>query len=263
LSNTNTEANARSILKKNTLKYKFGDIDAPLTAEQERKSQAAMEKANLFDKINQKKNNIRSFTSLLTSDIEDLFQNEKVLWSKNQNFETKEYIDCVKKLMTWNKSLPFGLFLYGPAGCGKSHLLKCLILANASQEFNFKLLSDITFSSMMKDFDAVDYNHQELCKPYGLVLDDLGAKLTQDGNTKATEYDQHQLLKLLDNRRALKKPIFMSSNFSIKELKERYSERVVSRLGESMVFVENKGHSFRKDIFLENKKIFDNLSEDK
>lgn len=133
--------------------------------------------------------------------------------------------------------------------------MKALILDNHSEQHKFKFTSVPDVMDLMKDFDNREYYHQELCKPFGLVLDDLGVE-------KASEYEQNQLFRILEHRKDLGKHVFMTSNLGFKQLQDKYSQRIVSRLGELMVFVENKAPSYRRTIYQENMKNFNSRIEE-
>ncbi|MBU5454833.1 ATP-binding protein [Caproiciproducens sp. MSJ-32] len=79
-----------------------------------------------------------------------------------------------------------------------------------------------------------------------LVIDDLG---TEQG----TEWSLSKIYTILDSRYRKKLPTIVTSNYSLGQLKERYGERIVDRLIEMCINIENKNPSIRKIKAEENK----------
>jgi DNA replication protein DnaC len=128
-----------------------------------------------------------------------------------------------------------GLFIHGPTGSGKSHLLGCI--ANelvSTMSVRYMVYADF-LDSLRATFnrDSAESEQQllEEVKSAGLLLiDDLGIE-------KPSEFSLKYLAQIIDYRYRNLMPIVVSSNFTLSELVERaktdlYGERIVWRLGE-------------------------------
>lgn len=122
------------------------------------------------------------------------------------------------------------LFFYGTVGTGKSFLSGCI-----ARELLQKGFSVIYFSSSVL-FDKLaqcifDIKSKEelqvFCDDlYGcdlLIIDDLGTEITNNFVTS-------QLFTCLNERQLRRKPAVISTNLSLEELRDRYSDRIFSRI---------------------------------
>lgn len=144
-----------------------------------------------------------------------------------------------------------GLIIEGPIGSGKSYLLGCI--ANALIEkgvhFRYIVYSDLLQqirSSYNQDSPAADEKEilntvQEI--PV-LLIDDLGTE-------KATDFAASTLYQIIDRRYREEKPIILTTNYSVKNLKNRFpvmGERIFQRLLEMNKYVELAGNVRVKKI---------------
>lgn len=122
------------------------------------------------------------------------------------------------------------LFFYGTVGTGKSFLSSCVardlierghLVIYFSAAGLFDHLSQITFDHKSKE---------ELYSFYGdiyncdlVIIDDLGTELTN-------AFVSSQLFSLLNERHLRKKSTLISTNLSLEELRDRYSDRIFSRI---------------------------------
>ena len=219
-------------------KKRFLDIlDQPVD---EKKHQEMLEKMDVEMRTHLSWINFRSYTSLSERDAVSKRWNDLEI-------KSEELADCARQVKAWDPSFPFGLFIYGPPGNGKTHMMKALIQEHYCPRHRFKLLGISDVMAKMRDFESREYFHGELMEPYGLILDDLGTE-------NASEYEQNQLFRILEHRKEDGKHVFMTSNLGFRELEAKYTPRILSRLGELMAFVENKAPSHRKVIHVEHKK---------
>lgn len=122
------------------------------------------------------------------------------------------------------------LFFYGMVGTGKSFLSGCVakeLLDKGNMVLYFSSISLFeTLSKISFDFKAKEeFNHlmEDLYHCDLLIIDDLGTELTN-------AFVSSQLFSILNERHIRKKATVISSNLSLEELRERYSDRVFSRI---------------------------------
>ena len=122
------------------------------------------------------------------------------------------------------------LFFYGTVGTGKSFLSGCIasellqtghsvIYFSASGLFD--TLARYAFDSRAKE--ALSGFYEDLYNCDLLIIDDLGTEMT---NT----FVASQLFSCLNERHLRKNATIISTNLSLEELRDRYSDRVFSRI---------------------------------
>ena len=122
------------------------------------------------------------------------------------------------------------LFFYGTVGTGKSFLSGCIakevieaghpVLYFSSVQL-FDILSAGTFDYKKKEdlYNLLDYLYN--CDL--LIIDDLGTETLKANVTS-------QLFSFLNERHIRKKPTIISTNVSLEERRNRYSDRIFSRI---------------------------------
>ena len=129
------------------------------------------------------------------------------------------------------------LLFYGTVGCGKSFLSGCVAKALMDQGisvvyFSATQLFDILYQNTL-------YNGLEDLYNYELVIvDDLGAEMTNSFVTTA-------LFTFLNERILRGKATIISTNLNLSELKERYSDRIVSRIIQNFKLCKLSGPDIR------------------
>lgn len=121
------------------------------------------------------------------------------------------------------------LFFYGTVGTGKSFLSGCIakelietghsVIYFSAVRF-FETLSQISFDYKNKDSHHI---YHDLYQCDLLIIDDLGTELTNNFVTT-------QLFSCLNERHMRRKPTIISTNLSLEELRNRYSDRIFSRI---------------------------------
>lgn len=122
------------------------------------------------------------------------------------------------------------LFLYGTVGTGKSFLSGCIakelldkgysvIYFSASSFFN--ALAKETFDAQYRKEQPSIYEHIYNCDL--LIIDDLGTETTNKFTTA-------ELFSCINERSLRGKSIVISSNLLLNELRDRYSDRIFSRI---------------------------------
>lgn len=122
------------------------------------------------------------------------------------------------------------LFFYGTVGTGKSFLSGCIakeLIESGHSVIYFsavrliEILSQISFD--YKNREELHSIYQDLYQCDLLIIDDLGTELTNNFVTT-------QLFSCLNERHMGQKPTIISTNLSLEELRNRYSDRIFSRI---------------------------------
>lgn len=122
------------------------------------------------------------------------------------------------------------LFFYGTVGTGKSFLSGCiageLLKAGCSVIYFsalnlFDRLAQYSFDAKARD--ALQGFYEDLYGCELLIIDDLGTEVTNSFVTS-------QLFSCLGERALRRKSIIISTNLSLEELRDRYSDRIFSRI---------------------------------
>lgn len=121
------------------------------------------------------------------------------------------------------------LLLVGDTGLGKTHLSTALARRIIDRGFDVYYTSAV---GMFADFESVRFGQSteeaaENPRRYTtcdlLILDDLGTEMTN-------QFTNSCLYTVLNNRINLNRATIISTNLTAKELRERYSDRITSRL---------------------------------
>ncbi len=137
------------------------------------------------------------------------------------------------------------LFFYGTVGTGKSFLSCCVakelidmgnlvIYFSAAQLFD--TLSKSTFEKDSKEAAAGIAEDVYGCDL--LIIDDLGTELTNS-------FVSSQLFSCLNNRFLRKKSTIITTNLSLSELRDRYSDRIFSRITSNYEVCKLTGNDIR------------------
>ncbi len=122
------------------------------------------------------------------------------------------------------------LFFYGTVGTGKSFLSGCVAKELMDQGHSviyfgatglFDLLSSTSFDTRNREERQSTYADLYQCDL--LIIDDLGTELTN-------QFTASQLFSLLNERNIGRKSTVISTNLSLRELQDRYSDRIFSRI---------------------------------
>lgn len=148
-----------------------------------------------------------------------------------------------------------GLLLYGAVGTGKSFSAACI--ANALMD-NLTTVVMTSLVKLLQRISAFDNKYSEedliddLMRPSLLILDDLGAE-------RSTDFALEKVYNIIDSRYRSNKPLILTTNLSVKEMKEstdtRYS-RIYDRIFEMCYPIKFDGVSRRR---IEAKRRFDEM----
>ena len=115
--------------------------------------------------------------------------------------------------------------LMGQPGLGKTFFLECLAAEIGKRTERLLFISAFDLFAVFHRFRLGEIETVEpILQAEALFIDDLGAEQLTQNVTK--EY----MFKLLDERQAAGRHTFFATNLSEKSLKERYTEKVASRL---------------------------------
>lgn len=122
------------------------------------------------------------------------------------------------------------LLIYGKAGCGKTFLINCIAKELIEKSYFVIYLSAVQFFDLMANYSFRRENSSiysqitlsELQKCDLLIIDDLGTEM-------ANSFTESALFDCLNERLIHQKSTIISTNLSLKELQERYEERIFSR----------------------------------
>ena len=141
----------------------------------------------------------------------------------------KAVITCQNFIKNFNSDY-HNLFFYGTVGTGKTFLSNCaakeLIESGHSVIYFsaaglFDLLSRYSFDYKSKEDERERYADLYQCDL--LIVDDLGTELTN-------QFVASRLFSLLNQRHMGTKATVISTNLSLEELRDRYSDRIFSRI---------------------------------
>lgn len=137
------------------------------------------------------------------------------------------------------------LFFYGTVGTGKSFLSGCIAGELLSQGYSviyfsannlFETLSRYSFD--IKSKDSLYNFYKDLYNCDLVIIDDLGTEVTNSFVTS-------QLFSLLNERHIRQKSTIISTNLSLEELRDRYSDRVFSRITSNYSICKLTGQDIR------------------
>lgn len=138
------------------------------------------------------------------------------------------------------------LFVFGPVGRGKTHLLAALIRHYVYEGYNVERINFDDFCLEIRStyHPASKITERNLIEPLKtldlLVIDDLGLRSQQE-----SEFVYTTFYTILNKRQERKLPTFLSSNKSIAQLERTFDSRIASRL-RSAVVIEIQGQDRRK-----------------
>ena len=168
----------------------------------------------------------------------DFYEGEDLLHFQNAVKTCKDFIDCFN-------SDYHNLFFYGTVGTGKSFLSGCIAkelmdsghsVIYFSSTGLFEKLSRVSFDYNAKDELSDLYEDLYSCDL--LIIDDLGTELTNN-------FSSSQFFSCLNERILRKKSIIISTNLSLQELRDRYSDRIFSRITSNFKLCKVTGPDIR------------------
>ena len=166
------------------------------------------------------------------------YEGEDLIHFENAVKTCKDFIDCFN-------SDYHNLFFYGTVGTGKSFLSGCIAKELIDQGKSviyfsstglFEKLSTLSFDYNAKEDKAELYEDLYSCDL--LIIDDLGTELTNN-------FSSSQFFSCLNERILRKKSFIISTNLSLQELRDRYSDRIFSRITSNFKLCKITGPDIR------------------
>lgn len=140
--------------------------------------------------------------------------------------------EAIKKAIEERK----GLFIYGDTGTGKTYTIHSLAKKTKSYVNNF-----VTLLSEFRDYMQKGYYYQSITdftdKEY-IYIDDIGSEKTSD-------FVQEFIYIIVNKRYENMKRTVFSTNLSLSDFRQRYGDRILSRISEMCILVELKGQDKR------------------
>lgn len=165
-----------------------------------------------------------------------------------QGEDLERFENAVKTCLDFTKNFKQdyrNLFFYGTVGTGKSFLSGCIaneLLKSGhsviyfSSAGLFDTLSHYTFDIKAKE--SLYNFYEDLYNCELVILDDLGTEMT---NT----FVASQLFSLLNERHLRQKATIISTNLNLEEIRDRYSDRVFSRITSNYTLCKLSGTDIR------------------
>ncbi len=139
-----------------------------------------------------------------------------------------------------------GILIYGETGLGKTFLSNCIakalldkghtVLYLSSINLFENILSDIIMNNGREQNKVLLYDYIYSCEL--LIIDDLGTELTNS-------FVQSQLFEIINTRNNKQLSTIVSTNLTLHQLQDRYTERIMSRITDSYLVFNFYGDNIR------------------
>lgn len=185
------------------------------------------------------------------SNLEEILQKENfntLSLQFREGDELEAFCHTVRKCRNFAESFSDthqSLFFYGTVGTGKTFLTNCIAreVLDAGHSviyFSASMLFD-TLSRNAYDYktrENLDGLYHDLYNCDLLIIDDLGTE-------QSTPFTLSHLFTCLNERISRGRSMIISTNLSLPELKERYQDRIFSRITSSFEFCKLTGPDIR------------------
>ena len=137
------------------------------------------------------------------------------------------------------------LFLYGDTGVGKTFLTNCIAkeLLDSSHSVIYLTAVELFQCFEQQDFNKPDTSDTAIASSYILdcdllIIDDLGTEF-------ANSYTSSRLFYCINERILRRKSVVISTNLSLSDIRNKYSERIFSRLTSAYKLLKLAGADIR------------------
>ncbi len=141
------------------------------------------------------------------------------------------------------------LFFYGTVGCGKSFLSCCVAKELIEAGHSVIYFSAIGLFEFLSRYSFDHKNKENLYNAFEdlyncdlVIIDDLGTEITNSFVTS-------ELFSCLNERHIRKRSTIISTNLSLGELRDRYSDRIFSRISSNYEVCKLSGQDIRMHKF--------------
>lgn len=195
------------------------------------------------------------------SNLQNIFEKEnfktfsldyysKEIHSKNKSYtpydNAKNILDTTHKLINNfdNDISCANILIYGETGLGKTFLTNCIakelldrghsVFYLSSNELFEEILAGYIMNNKTGYAELYDFIFN--CEMF--IIDDLGTELTNN-------FVLSELFEIINKRSIIGKSTLISTNLSIKQLRDRYSERIMSRIVDNYTVFNLYGDNIR------------------
>ena len=159
----------------------------------------------------------------------DSFIDDKTGISAAENIEL--VVDnCHNFINNFDKTFD-NLLFYGRAGTGKTFLINCIAKELIEKSYSVIYLTAVQLFDLLADYSFRRSNNSSVYRQISmnellncdlLIIDDLGTEMSNS-------FTDSSLFECLNERLIHQKSTIISTNLSIKDLQEKYEERIFSR----------------------------------
>lgn len=162
----------------------------------------------------------------------------------NVSFET-DVSEKIKEILVNQMKKKEGIYIYGPAGTGKTHLACALAQQILANNIGVMFINTSEFlEKLRQEFNEIDSNKESYLKEAMdfdgvLIIDDIGAE-------KASDWTRERLYLIINKRYEEMKPIIFTSNCDMDVLEEKLGDRIASRIGGMVERIQKNGEDKRQ-----------------
>jgi DNA replication protein DnaC len=160
-------------------------------------------------------------------------------------------LTLMKKFSKDFKTCGGNVFLYGETGTGKTFLTNCSARALLDQGISVIYFTAFQFFQLLEkhvfDHDhTLDEDYDNIFSCEVLIIDDLGTEMKNSFTTA-------QMFQVINERLIRRRSTIITTNLSLGDLRDRYGERVLSRITSNYTLIKLFGKDVRLQKSLEKK----------